>query len=187
MPLPVATITALAALAASLAACTGASSQPSSNPSGTTAASSGHTTAASSRHAAPAGVGATHALHGDSDAQTLTVRLDQIRPSVTATDGKPPAGHRYFAAQLTITNTGTGRLDEGPWISTTVTDTAGQQYDPTVVIGITAGPELPGDIKAPRGASRTGWIVFDVPQSAKVTGLEYGASGGLGDTADWTF
>lgn len=179
MPLPHRLAASLTLAAATLTACT---SSGTSSPT----SSSAPTAPATSSHAA--GVGASHSLHGSDDSQQLTVRLDRILATARAPkDEKPARGKRYFAAELTITNTGTARLQEGPWISTTVTDSAGHQYDTATVTTLPAGAELPGEVKTAHGAARTGWIVFEVPKTAKITGLEYGATGGLGDTADWTF
>lgn len=169
---------AMLLLTATVTACTASS---------TSGTHSGDGTSSKTSAAPPAArVGSAVTLHG-LNGQVVAVTLDKVLTVAHGTGGERPAkGHRFFAARLTVRNSGTTRLDEGPWISTQVVDSKGQQYDTAAVEGITAGPELPGSIKTTAGQSRAGWIVFEIPTGARITTIQYGASGGLGDQGEWT-
>jgi hypothetical protein len=66
-----------------------------------------------------------------------------------------------------------------------VSDSQGQQFNATIVVGIAAGPMFPADVKLTPGNSALGWIVFEVPSAARITTAQFSLSSGFGNAGQW--
>ncbi len=82
---------------------------------------------------------------------TTLDRADLENPSLTA---RPY--HQYWAAQVTVENTGDADISAPAWRLRA----NGREYDPTGTGAL--GPDLAGGFTLPPGESRTGWIAFEV-------------------------
>lgn len=156
----------------------------------TTAATHGTTAAAADRSSTtskPAHVGDTIVLKGERDGEQTDVTLVRVAASVKSSDDfeTPTAGDRYYAAQFKIVNTGTADYNDSPTNGAKAADAQGQQFDPTYMSGISAGPLLPSDLKLAPGGTGLGWIVFQVPTSSTVSAVQFSMDSGFGGTGQW--
>ncbi|MEU0810668.1 DUF4352 domain-containing protein [Streptomyces sp. NPDC005970] len=81
-------------------------------------------------------------------------------------------GNRLVAAEFTIVNTGKATYSDAPYTPPTVVDTAGTAHngkpgDPTV------GESLSITMALSQGERATGWVIFEVPKSAKITSVTW--------------
>ena len=110
---------------------------------------------------------ATVTVNGDSDQQRVTVRLLKVSdPAVTrSTDYEPDAGHRWIAVRFGLTNTGSvsSRLNLAD--ATELLDAAGNFYPSIVDARTNAGPRLADELLLRPGATASGVLVYEVPQS----------------------
>jgi hypothetical protein len=97
----------------------------------------------------------------------------------------PAPGSRYVAVLFQITNTGTALYDDIPSIDANVSDAEGRQFDSAITEGVTAGVQMPDSVTLLPGRKALGYIVFEVPNASKVTSVQFGMEGGLGDTGQW--
>ena len=107
------------------------------------------------------------AVNGDSDQQRVMVRLLKVSdPAVTrSTDYEPDAGHRWIAVRFGLTNTGSvsSRLNLAD--ATELLDAAGNFYPSIVDARTNAGPRLADELLLRPGATASGVLVYEVPQS----------------------
>ncbi|MBL1112983.1 hypothetical protein JK364_11345 [Streptomyces sp. 110] len=84
---------------------------------------------------------------------------------------KAPAGKRLVATEFTIVSTGTGTYQSG-YNGAKVIDSTGQGY-----IGKPGSPTVGESLDIPLilrpGKRATGWVIFDVPEDAKITAVTY--------------
>lgn len=85
---------------------------------------------------------------------------------------KAPAGKRLVAAEFTMVGTGTGTYHDAGYNGAKVIDSTGQAYfgkpgTPTV------GKSLDLSIILKPGERATGWVLFEVPEDAKITAVTY--------------
>jgi hypothetical protein len=85
---------------------------------------------------------------------------------------KAPPGKRLVAAEFTIVGTGTGTYHDAGYNGAKVIDSTGQGYvgkpgTPTV------GESLDLSIILEPGERITGWVMFEVPEDAKITAVTY--------------
>ncbi|GAA1697576.1 hypothetical protein [Streptomyces yatensis] len=83
-----------------------------------------------------------------------------------------PAGERLVAAEFSIVGTGTGTYHDAGYSGAKVIDSTGKKYigkpgSPTV------GESLDLSLVLQPGERAAGWIVFDVPEGAKITAVTY--------------
>lgn len=92
---------------------------------------------------------------------------------------------RDFALHFRIRNV-SGVAEDGPWISATVVDSAGQEYLPAAIGGnrIPPGVLLPGSVDPGPGEQTSGWLAFGVPPHARIRGAKWQA-GALGEIGRW--
>lgn len=134
-------------------------------------------------------VGSTLTLKGNGEGEQIAVTVKKWVDPATSKDQymKPADGSRYVAAQLELVNTGSAPYDDSPSNGAKVADADGQQFNSTMTLGITAGPELPSGVKIAPGGKALGYIVFEVPKDSKVTLLHFGLNSGFASqTGQWT-
>ncbi|MGY3205323.1 DUF4352 domain-containing protein [Streptomyces sp. TE5632] len=84
-----------------------------------------------------------------------------------------------------LVNTGKAAYSDSPSNGAQVADTEGQQFDATFG-DITAGPSMASGLKLKPGAEGLGWIVFEVPEAAKVDTVQFTMDSGFADkTGEW--
>lgn len=182
-------LAATAALA--LTACGPADIKTKPDTAPTSSAGASAPAAAGSSAPAPqaAAVGSTLTLKGNGDGEQIAVTVKKwVDPAQSKNEYvKPADGSRYVAAQLELVNTGTAPYDDSPSNGAKVADADGQQFNSTMTMGITAGPELPGGVKIAPGGKALGYIVFEVPKDSKISLLHFGLNSGFASqTGQWT-
>ena len=82
----------------------------------------------------------------------------------------PKAGNRYVAFDITVENTGTKQLSYNKF-ECSIKTTDDRRYD--VASGVRAGmPDLGSGTNQP-GERTRGWVVFEIPQGAKIESFSY--------------
>jgi len=178
--------TLAALLLATTAACLTSTPTVSTQAAPASGASSSTALAASS--AAPAGLGATIDVTGDSAGEKLAVTLVKVIASAQGSDqfNTPPAGDVFFAAQFQIVNIGTVAYSDSPDNCVVAKDAAGQSFQ-TDVSTIAEGVGFNGTVNLAPGDKALGYEVFDAPKGDAVTQVQYTPDSGFSsDTAQWT-
>lgn len=127
-------------------------------------------------------------LSGNDTGSKISVTAVSVVDPTVATDGfsSPDAGNRYVAVRFRFTNTGTAAYDDSPSNGAKVIDDQGQQFDADLVEKIKAGVVLPAQVKAAPGAVVSGYLVFQVPKTAKLAKVQFSMDSGFGETGEWT-
>jgi hypothetical protein len=149
-----------------------------------------HTATKTAGAGGPAGSGArTQSITGNDDGSRMAVSVLGYGTVYSSDDFFGPSrGHRYFGVEFRLVNTGTAKYDDAPSNGAVVMDSAGHQYDATIADDITAGPLLPSGVKLLPGNAARGFIVFEIPTNARVTGAQFSLDSGFADdTAQWSF
>ncbi|MGW5971726.1 DUF4352 domain-containing protein [Streptomyces sp. NPDC055186] len=144
---------------------------------------------AKEKSAAPevAKVGDTLALEGFEKGSKLDVTVVKVAdPAKSANEFMEPGdGQRFVGVQFQLVNTGKVAYSDSPSIGAKVADTEGQQFDATFG-DITAGPSMASNLRLKPGAKGLGWIVFEVPEAAKVDTVQFTMDTGFADqTGEW--
>ena len=136
-------------------------------------------------------IGDTLTLEGSPGTTAGTVLVDitlnKYEDHAKATLGvfDPPTGQRLVAAQFTIAATGDAAYtDSTGYLGAKVVDDQGQTH-PSKPGDSTSGSSFPLILSVQPGQKATGWVVFDVPQDAKITGVQYSMdpiADGFGDS-----
>lgn len=136
---------------------------------------------------AAAHVGSTINIKGEQAGDVMAVTLVKVAATTTATDqfSTPQAGNRYCAVQFRLASHGRNAYDDAPSNGAVVVDSQGQQFNATIVVSIAAGPLLPAEVKIPPGGTALGWIVFEVPKTARITAVQFALSSGFGNAGQW--
>lgn len=152
----------------------------------TTIKSSGDKTSSSSTPAkASARVGSSITLKGNDSGEKAKITVVKIvDPARSDSPYTAPAkGNRYIAVRLTIQNVGTTVYDDSPSNGSKLIDTAAQQYDADIGDAVTPGF---GSVKMSPGATRAGYITFEVPKSVKAATFQFALDSGFGpETGEW--
>lgn len=181
------TIAAIAAGLLALTACTGAEVKTTPDAAPTASLDKAAPSSAAPK-AQRAAVGSTLTLKGNEDGQQIAVTVKKwVDPAQSSQEFvEPQAGNRYVAAQVELRNTGTAAYDDSPSNGATVADADGQQFNATMTMGITAGPEFPGSVKIAPGGKALGFIVFEVPKASKISLMHFGLNSGFAEqTGQW--
>ncbi|MET7931767.1 hypothetical protein ABZT43_49965 [Streptomyces sp. NPDC005349] len=101
---------------------------------------------------------------------TLKQYEDHAKPSLDAFQAAP--GHRLVAAKFTILSTGEAAYGDTGNMGAKLVDSTGTVYaakpgSPTI------GDSFDLTLNVPPGEKVTGWVIFDVPESAKITAVQY--------------
>ncbi|NUR31762.1 MAG: DUF4352 domain-containing protein, partial [Catenulispora sp.] len=138
--------------------------------------------------AADPGLGDSITLTGDVEGDVVTVTpLKVANPASAADDySAPGAGDKLVGVQFRLRNTGDVTYTDSPDNCATLVDTDGQRFHPTIG-NITAGPEFPGSVTMSPGGAALGWIVFELPSSARPASVQFTPDSGFADdTGEWT-
>jgi hypothetical protein len=150
--------------------------------------SSAPTHATSSPKAVPAHLGQPITIKGNGDGAKIQVTALKYQAKVRATDdySTPDPGKRYVAVQFRIRNTGSTSYDDSPSNGAKVIDRVGQQFETDIfTTKINVGATFPASTKIPAGGGALGYLVFQVPQAAKVAKVQFSTDSGFGQTAEW--
>jgi hypothetical protein len=161
---------------------TAGSTSPASTPAATAKAS-----AAAAHKAAPAGIGSAIVLAGNSSGEQMAVTVVTVwrhaEPASQFDDAS--SGDRLYAVQFRLDDTGTAAYSDSPSNGAVVVDSQGQSYQS----GLNNAAEcdsFPGTENIAPGSSGLGCIVFEVPQTAKITKVQFTLDSGMGpQTGQW--
>ncbi|MFI0731047.1 DUF4352 domain-containing protein [Streptomyces sp. NPDC021225] len=111
---------------------------------------------------------------GETTAPTADITLNKFVDNAKSQGAYFEAadGNRLVAAEFTIVSTGKATYSDAPYTPPTVVDTAGTAHngkpgDPTV------GESLSITMTLSQGERATGWVIFEVPKSAKITSVTW--------------
>jgi hypothetical protein len=132
-------------------------------------------------------VGDTLTLEGFEEGSELDVTVVKVADPAKSADEfmQPASGKRLVGVQFQIVNTGEVAYSDSPSNGAQVADSEGQQFSATFG-DITAGPSMASSLKLKPGAKGLGWIVFEVPEAAKVDTVQFAMDSGFADkTGEW--
>jgi hypothetical protein len=153
-----------------------ATSSPSASPSASASASGG-----------TARIGSAITLTGNSSGEQMAVTVVQVfRHAQPATEfDDPSSGDRLYAVQFRLTDTGSAAYSDAPSNGAVVVDAKGQSYQPSFSDAAEC-QSFPGTENIAPGASGLGCIVFEVPQTAVITEVQFTLDSGMGpQTGQW--
>ncbi|MER7792546.1 DUF4352 domain-containing protein [Streptomyces sp. NPDC097640] len=111
---------------------------------------------------------------GETTAPTADITLNKFVDNAKSQGAYFEAadGNRLVAAEFTIVNTGKATYSDAPYTPPTVVDTAGTAHngkpgDPT------DGESLSITMALSQGERATGWVIFEVPKSAKIASVTW--------------
>jgi Domain of unknown function (DUF4352) len=136
---------------------------------------------------AAAKVGSTITLAGNDSGERMAVTVTKIyrhaQPASSFDD--PNSGNRLVAVQFRLTDTGSAAYSDAPSNGTVVVDASGQSYQSSLDNAANC-PSFPGTENIAAGASGLGCIVFEVPQAAVITEVQFTLDSGMGpQTGQW--
>ncbi|CAL9366181.1 DUF4352 domain-containing protein [Streptomyces sp. enrichment culture] len=132
-------------------------------------------------------VGDTLTLRGMENGSQLDVTVVKVADPAKSADQfmEPDAGKRWVGVQFKLVNTGEAAYSDSPSNGAQVADSEGQQFD-TTFGDITAGPTMASSVKLKPGAQGLGWVVFEVPEAAKLATVQFTMDSGFADqTGEW--
>lgn len=132
-------------------------------------------------------VGDTLTLEGFEEGSKLDVTVVKVADPAKSADEfmQPASGKRFVGVQFQLVNTGEAAYSDSPSNGAQVADSEGQQFAATFG-DITAGPSMASSLKLKPGAKGLGWIVFEVPEAAKVDTVQFTMDSGFADkTGEW--
>lgn len=126
-------------------------------------------------------------LTGNNSGEQMSVTVTKVISNAQPGDefSSPPAGDRLYAVQFRLRDTGSAAYSDAPSNGAAVVDSAGQSYQSA--LDTAAGCQsFPGSENIAPGASGLGCIVFEVPESAKITQVQFTLDSGMGpQTGQW--
>lgn len=127
-------------------------------------------------------------LTGNTSGEQMSVTVTKVISNAQPGDefSSPPAGDRLYAVQFRLRDTGSAAYSDAPSNGAAVVDSAGQSYQSA--LDTAAGCQsFPGSENIAPGASGLGCIVFEVPESAKITEVQFTLDSGMGpQTGQWS-
>ncbi len=94
-------------------------------------------------------------------------------------------GDRLYAVQLRLHDTGSTTYSDAPSLGAAVVDAAGKSYQPTFA-DVAGCASFPASVNIAAGQSSLGCVVFEVPQNARITSVQFTLDAGLGpQTGQW--
>jgi uncharacterized protein DUF4352 len=138
-------------------------------------------------------VGTAVVLAGADDASgagtlRMAVKVKNVVPTAFGRGAfeNPRKGERFTAVRFVFKNIGPTPYRDSPTFGAKVVDSAGHGYDPTVAT-VTAGPGFARVVTLARGQSRSGYIVFAVPKTARIVSVRYALNAGYAhELGEWT-
>ena len=134
-----------------------------------------------------AAVGSAINLAGSFSGQQMTVTV--VRVIASARRGEidvAPAGDRLYAVQFRLADTGSAPYSDAPTNGAVVTDSSGQSYRASGIDEAAGCRSFPAVEHLAHGSSGLGWIVFEVPEKAKISQVQFTLDSGMGpQTGQW--
>lgn len=155
-------------------------STPATSPSGGSTPSS-----AASR---TAGIGSAITLSGNDSGEQMAVMVTKVISSAQPSDefSSAPVGDRLYAVQFRLRDTGSAAYSDSPSNGAAVVDSAGQSYQASITDTTSDCQVFPASENIAPGSSGLGCIVFEVPESAKITEVQFTLDSGFGpQTGQW--
>jgi hypothetical protein len=151
---------------------------------GSTASS---TPSAASSASSTARLGSTITLTGNNSGEKMAVTVTKIVSHAQPADqfSTPDPGKRFYAVQFRLANTGSAAYSDSPSNGAAVVDSAGQSYQATIG-DVTGCESFPGTENIAAGDKGLGCVVFQVPDEAKITKVQFTLDSGFGPaTGQW--
>jgi hypothetical protein len=134
-----------------------------------------------------AGIGSAITLSGNDSGEQMSVTVTKV-----ITDAQPgdeisgaPSGDRLYAVQFRLRDTGSAAYSDAPSNGAAVVDSSGQSYQ-SALDNAAGCQSFPGSENIASGASGLGCIVFEVPEAAKITEVQFTLDSGMGpQTGRW--
>jgi Domain of unknown function (DUF4352) len=132
-------------------------------------------------------VGSTITLAGIDSGERMAVTVTKIyrhaQPASSFDD--PDTGDRLVAVQFRLADAGSAAYSDSPSNGAEVVDASGQSYQSAIENAANC-PSFPGTENIAPGASGLGCIVFEVPQAAVITEVQFTLDSGMGpQTGQW--
>jgi hypothetical protein len=127
-------------------------------------------------------------LTGNSSGEQMSVTVVKVMSNASPGDEftSAPAGDRLYAVQFRLRDTGTAAYSDSPTNGAAVVDSKGQSYQPAITDTVSGCQSFPATENIAAGATGLGCIVFEVPKSAKITGVQFTLDSGMGpQTGQW--
>jgi hypothetical protein len=143
-----------------------------------------------SKAAKPGGaakVGSTITLAGNGSGERMAVTVTKIyrHAQPASSFDAPDTGDRLVAVQFRLTDTGSAAYSDSPSNGAEVVDASGQSYQSAIENAANC-PSFPGIENIAPGASGLGCVVFEVPQAAVMTKVQFTLDSGMGpQTGQW--
>ena len=135
-----------------------------------------------------AGIGSAITIAGNDNGEQMAVTVTKVINSAQPGDefSGAPTGDRLYAVQFRLHDTGSAAYSDSPSNGAAVVDSAGQSYEAAMTDTVTECQAFPGSENIAPGASGLGCIVFEVPESAKITEVQFTLDSGFGpQTGQW--
>jgi hypothetical protein len=176
------TMTALGAalLAAGLTACAVQTPTVSTRP------AAGSTPAAAAHHGGLARIGSTMDLAGFSASEKMAVTVVRV---ITRAHGSGFSdlshGNRFYAVQFRLRDIGSAAYSDSPSNGAAVVDSKGQSYQ-SDFSAVSGCQSFPASENIAVGSSGLGCVVFQVPEQAKITEIQFTLDSGMASqTGQW--
>jgi hypothetical protein len=136
---------------------------------------------------AKAPVGSAVVLTGSSAGEQMTVTVVKVfnDPRAASEFDTAGQGDRLYAVQFRLNDTGSSAYSDTPSNGTVAVDSAGQTFYPSLK-NVVACDSFPVAEEISAGRSGLGCIVFEVPESARITLVQFTLDSGYGpETGQW--
>lgn len=133
-------------------------------------------------------VGSAVVLTGNGAGEKVAVTVVKVfsHPRGATEFDTADQGDRLYAVQFRLDDTGSAAYSDTPSNGAAVVDAAGKSYQSSLD-GVAGCASFPATEKIPAGQSGLGCIVFEVPASAQITGVQFTLDSGFGPaTGQWT-
>jgi hypothetical protein len=144
--------------------------------------------AAAAQGPATARIGSAITLSGFDSGEQMAVTVMKVISHASPGDEftSAPAGDRLYAVQFRLDDTGSAAYSDSPSNGAEVVDSSGQSYEASIADTASGCTSFPATENIATGASGLGCIVFEVPEAAKITGVQFTLDSGMGpQTGQW--
>jgi hypothetical protein len=144
--------------------------------------------AAAAQGPATARIGSAITLSGFDSGEQMAVTVTKVISHASPGDEftSAPAGDRLYAVQFRLDDTGSAAYSDSPSNGAEVVDSSGQSYEASIADTASGCTSFPATENIATGASGLGCIVFEVPEAAKITGVQFTLDSGMGpQTGQW--
>jgi len=137
---------------------------------------------------ATAWIGSAITLSGIDSGEQMAVTVTRVISHASPGDEftSAPSGDRLYAVQFRLDDTGSAAYSDSPSNGAEVVDSSGQSYQASMIDTASGCTSFPATENVAPGASGLGCIVFEVPEAAKITGVQFTLDSGMGpQTGQW--